>query len=184
MNIGLIGTAIFDEKQEHTISALLTSPVSDDEYLAAEVTTAILNSLVTLAFVTATVWLLKDVASPLGRLAATPDHRDRPPRDGGHRIVFGAKDFTTIMLRGVVYMFVVWLPGLFILFGLIPENVVVYLLVLPPVSAARLLTAGIATVAGWQLANGYLYLLLLCAVVYPGVVRSGFQRYVVREIGV
>ena len=61
MNIGLIGTAIFDEKQEHTISALLTSPVSDDEYLAAEVTTAILNSLVTLAFVTATVWLLKGV---------------------------------------------------------------------------------------------------------------------------
>ena len=71
---------------------------------------------------------------------------------------YGAEDFTTIMLRGVVYIFVVWLPDVFILFGLIPENVVVYLLVLPPVSAARLLTAGIATVAGWQLAFGYLYL--------------------------
>ena len=184
MNIGLIGTAIFDEKQEHTISALLTSPVSDDEYLAAEVTTAILNSLVTLAFVTATVWLLKGVTFTHWALL--------PPAiivtTALHAMVgilsYGAEDFTTIMLRGVVYIFVVWLPDVFILFGLIPENVVVYLLVLPPVSAARLLTAGIATVAGWQLAFGYLYLLLLCAVVYPGVVRSGFQRYVVREIGV
>jgi fluoroquinolone transport system permease protein len=185
MNIGLIGTAIFYEKQEHTISAILTSQVSDDEYLAAKVTTAILNSLVTLLFVTATIWLLKGVTFthwallPPAIIVTAALHAML-----GIALTYRAKDFTAIMLRGVVYMFVIWLPAVFTLFGLIPEHLIACLLVLPPVSAARLLTAGITTVPGWQLVFGYLYLLLLCAVVYPGVVRTGFQRYVVREIGV
>ncbi len=185
MNMGLIGTAIFYEKQEHTINAILISPVSDDEYLAAKVTTAILNSLVTLVFVTATIWLLKGVTFhhwaylPPAIIVTAGFHAML-----GIALTYRAKDFTAIMLRSVVYMFVIWLPGVFTLFGLIPEHVVAYLLVLPPVSAARLLTAGVFTVAGWQLVFGYLYLLLLCAVLYAGVVRPGFQRYVICEIGV
>jgi hypothetical protein len=39
-------------------------------------------------------------------------------------------------------------------------------------------------VPGWQIAFGYLYLLLLCGLLYVGVLKPGFQRYVVRETGV
>jgi fluoroquinolone transport system permease protein len=185
MNMGLIGTAIFYEKQEHTINAIVTSPVSDDEYLAAKVTTAILSSLVTLVFVTIAIWLLKGVTFtqwaylPPAIIVTAGLHAML-----GIALTYRAKDFTAIMLRSVVYMFVIWLPAVFTLFGLIPEHLVAYLLFLPPVYAARLLTAGVSTVAGWQLVFGYLYLLLLCTVVYAGVVRPGLQRYVIREIGV
>jgi fluoroquinolone transport system permease protein len=185
MNISLIGTAIFYEKQEHTIDAILTSPVSENEYLSAKITTGILNSLVTLIFVTASVWLVKGVTFshwgwlPPAIIVTAGFHAML-----GIALTYGAKDFTAIMLRSVVYMFVVWLPAVFTLFGLIPDTAVRYLLILPPVSAARLLTASVSTVAGWQLAFGYLYLLLLGAVFYAGVVRPGFQRYVLREIGV
>jgi hypothetical protein len=88
------------------------------------------------------------------------------------------------LLRSVVYMFVIWLPAAFTLLGLIPDTVVWYLLILPPVSRARLLTAGVSTVADGELLFGCLYLVALCAVLYVGVVKLGFQRYVVREIGV
>jgi len=185
MNIGLIGTAIFYEQQEHTVSTILTSPVSDDEYLGAKIIIAILNSLVTLVFMTAAIWLVKGVTFthwawlPPAIIVTAALHAML-----GIALTYRAKDFTAIMLRGVVYMFVVWLPAVFTLFGLIPEHVVAYLLVLPPVSAARLLTAGTGTVHGGQLMFAYMYLLLLCAVVYFGVVRPGFRRYVVREIGV
>jgi hypothetical protein len=81
-------------------------------------------------------------------------------------------------------MFVLWLPAVFTLFGFIPHTAIKDLLVLPPVSAARLVAAGFTTVPGWQLVFGYLYLLVLGAVLFVAVIRPGFQRYVLREIGV
>jgi fluoroquinolone transport system permease protein len=185
MTMVLIGTAIFYEKQEHTIDAILTSPVSQTEYLSAKVTTGIVNSLVTLAFVTVTIWLVKGVmfnhwAYLLPAIIVVAGFHAML----GIALTYGAKDFTAIMLRSVVYMFLIWLPAVFTLFGIIPDTVVRYLLILPPASAARLLTAGVSTVAGWQLVFGYLYLVPLCVVLYVGVVKPGFQRYVVREIGV
>ena len=172
MNMGLIGTAIFYEKQEHTIDAILTSPVSADEYLCAKALTAILNSLVNLLFITAAIWLLK--AATVGRWAHLPSaiivvaglHALL-----GIALTYGAKDFTAVMLRSVVYMFVIWFPGVFTLFGLIPDTVVPYLLVLPPVSAARMLAVAFSPVPSWQVVFGYTYLLLLCAVLYVGVVH-------------
>ncbi len=185
MTMVLIGTAIFYEKQEHTINAILTSPVSDTDYLSAKVTIGIVNSLVTLAFVTITIWLIKGVTFnhwtflPPAIIVTAGFHAML-----GIAFTYGAKNFTAIMLRSVVYMFLIWLPAVFTLFGLIPDTVVPYLLILPPVSAARLLTAGVSTVAGWQLVIGYLYLVAVWVVLYVGVVKAGFQRYVVREIGV
>jgi fluoroquinolone transport system permease protein len=185
MTMVLIGTAIFYEKQEHTIDAILTSPVSETEYLSAKVTIGIVNSLVTLAFVTVTIWLVKGVTFnhwaflPPAIIVMAGFHAML-----GIALTYGAKDFTAIMLRSVVYMFLIWLPAVFTLFGLIPAAVVPYLLILPPVSGARLLTAGVLTVAGWQLVFGYLHLVTVWAVLYVGVVKRGFQRYVVREIGV
>ncbi|HYB35908.1 MAG TPA: hypothetical protein VEF72_09120 [Mycobacterium sp.] len=172
MNMGLIGTAIFYEKQEHTIDAILTSPVSADEYLCAKALTAILNSLVNLLFITAAIWLLK--AATVGRWVDLPSaiivvaglHALL-----GIALTYGAKDFTAVMLRSVVYMFVIWFPGVFTLFGLIPDTVVPYLLVLPPVSAARMLAVAFSPVPSWQVVFGYTYLLLLCAVLYVGVVH-------------
>lgn len=102
----------------------------------------------------------------------------------GIALTYGAKNFTAIMLRSMVYMFVIWLPAVFTLFGLIPDTTGSYLLILPSVNAARLLTAGVSTVAGRQLVFGYLYLVALCAVLYICVVKPDVQRYVVREIGV
>jgi fluoroquinolone transport system permease protein len=185
MTMVLIGTAIFYEKQEHTINAILTSPVSQTEYLSAKVTTGVVNSLASLAFVTITIWLVKGVtfnhwAYLLPAIIAMAGFHAML----GIALTYGAKNFTAIMLRSVVYMFLIWLPAAFTLFGLIPDTVVWYLLILPPVSGARLLTAGVSTVADGELLFGYLYLVALCAVLYVGVVKPSFQRYVVREIGV
>jgi fluoroquinolone transport system permease protein len=182
-NMALIGTAIFYEKQEHTIDVILSSPVSHHEYLAAKITTAVLNSLVTVVFVTVTFWLLEGVTfrhwaylTPAIIVSAS-FHAML-----GVALTYKAKDFTVIMLRIVVYMFVICLPAVFMLFGIIRGTTVRYLLILPPVSAALMLTAGVSSVAGGELLFAYLYLLLLSAVLYVGAVRPGFQRYVIREI--
>jgi fluoroquinolone transport system permease protein len=185
MTMVLIGTTILYEKQEHTIDAILTSPVNGTEYLSAKVTTGILNSLVTMALVTISIWLVTGITVsrwvllPPAIIVVAGFHAML-----GIALTYGAQGFTAIILRSVAYMFAVWLPAVFTLFDLIPHAAFKDLLLLPPVSAARLLAAGFATVPGWQLIFGYLYLLMLGAVLFIGIVRPGFQRYVLREIGV
>jgi fluoroquinolone transport system permease protein len=185
MTMVLIGTTILYEKQEHTIDAILTSPVSGTEYLSAKVSTGILNSLVTVTFVTISIWLVTGVtfsrwALLLPAIIVVAGFHSML----GIALTYGAQGFTAIMLRSLAYMFVLWLPAVFTLFGFIPHTAIKDLLVLPPVSAARLVAAGFTTVPGWQLVFGYLYLLVLGAVLFVAVIRPGFQRYVLREIGV
>jgi energy-coupling factor transporter ATP-binding protein EcfA2 len=108
---------------------------------------------------------------PLGPSAVGHHRGRRLARPAGDRLTYGAKDFTAVMLRSVVYMFVIWFPGVFTLFGLIPDTVVPYVLVLPPVSAARMLAVAFSPVPSWQVVFGYAYLLLLCAVLYVGMVH-------------
>lgn len=102
----------------------------------------------------------------------------------GIALTYGAKDFTGIMLRAILYMFVFLLPAVFGLFGLLSANVMKYVMVFPPVSSASLISTSVTTIAIWQIVFGYLYLSLLSIVIYLRVVKPGFHRYVVQETGV
>jgi hypothetical protein len=74
--------------------------------------------LVTLVFVTITIWLLKGVTFhhwaylPPAIIVTTALHAMLRIA-----LTYRAKDFTANMLRSVVYMFVIWLRAVFTLFG-------------------------------------------------------------------
>jgi fluoroquinolone transport system permease protein len=184
MTMALVGTTIFYEKQEHTLNALLVSPVTEDEYLCAKVITSISNSLLTLVLIALAMWLVKGITFNYWSLVPAILLVAGFHALLGITLTYGARDFTGIMLRAVLYMFVFLLPAVFCLFGLMSADVMAYLMILPPVSAARLLSTSVTTVAVWQIVFGYLYLALLFIVLYLRVVRPGFHRYVVREMGV
>jgi fluoroquinolone transport system permease protein len=184
LNIALVGTMIFYEKQEHTINAILVSPVTEDEYLCSKVVMSILSSLLTLVLIALAMWAVKGITFNYWSLIPAIIVVAGFHALLGIALTYGAKDFTGIMLRAVLYMFVFWLPAVFSLFGLISANVMTYLMVLPPVSSARLLDTSVTTIAGWQIVFGYLYLALLSVVIYLRVVKPGFHHYVVREMGV
>jgi fluoroquinolone transport system permease protein len=184
MNIALTGTMIFYEKQEHTINALLVSPVTENEYLCSKVVTSILSSLLTLVLIALAMWLVKGITFNYWSLIPAIIVVAGFHTLLGIALTYGARDFTGIMLRAILYMFVFLLPAVFGLFGLLSANVMTYLMVFPPMSSARLLSTGVTTIAVWQIAFGYVYLSLLSIVIYLCVVKPGFHRYVVREIGV
>jgi fluoroquinolone transport system permease protein len=184
MTMALTGTTIFYEKQEHTLNALLVSPVTENEYLCSKVVTSIQSSLLTLVLIALAMWLVKGVTFNYWWLVPAILLVAGFHALLGIALTYGAKDFTGIMLRAVLYMFVFLLPAVFGLFGLISADVMTYLMVFPPVSAARLLSTNVTTIAIWQIVFGYLYLALLFVVLYLRVVKPGFHRYVVREMGV
>jgi fluoroquinolone transport system permease protein len=184
MNIALTGTTIFYEKQEQTINAILVSPVTENEYLCSKVVTSIGNSLLTLVLIALAMWVVKGITFNYWSLIPAIILVAGFHALLGIALTYGAKDFTGIMLRAIVYMFVFLLPAVFGLFGLISENVMTYVMVFPPVSSTSLLSTSVMTIAVWQIVFGYLYLSLLSIVIYLRVVKPGFHRYVVRETGV
>jgi fluoroquinolone transport system permease protein len=184
MNIALTGTMIFYEKQEHTINAILVSPVTENEYLCSKVVTSILSSLLTLVLIALAMWVVKGITFKYWSLIPAIIVVAGFHALLGIALTYGAKDFTGIMLRAILYMFVFLLPAVFGLFGLISEDVMTYVMVFPPVSSASLLSTSVTTIAVWQIVFGYLYLSLLSIVIYLRVVKPGFHRYVVRETGV
>jgi fluoroquinolone transport system permease protein len=184
LNIALVGTMIFYEKQEHTLNAILVSPVTEDEYLCSKVIMSILSSLLTLVLIALAMWLVKGITFNYWSLVPAIIVMAGFHALLGIALTYGAKDFTGIMLRAVLYMFVFWLPAVFGLFGLISANVMTYLMVFPPVSSAWLLDTSVTTIALWQIVFGYLYLALLSVVIYLRVVKPGFHHYVVREMRV
>jgi fluoroquinolone transport system permease protein len=184
MNIALTGTMIFYEKQEHTINAILVSPVTENEYLCSKVVTSILSSLLTLVLIALAMWVVKGITFTYWSLIPAIIVVAGFHALLGIALTYGAKDFTGIMLRAILYMFVFLLPAVFGLFGLISEDVMKYVMVLPPVSSASLLSTSVTTIAIWQIVFGYLYLSLLSIVIYLRVVKPGFHRYVMRETGV
>jgi fluoroquinolone transport system permease protein len=184
LNIALVGTMIFYEKQEHTLNAILVSPVTEDEYLCSKVIMSILSSLLTLVLIALAMWLVKGITFTYWSLVPAIIVVAGFHALLGIALTYGAKDFTGIMLRAVLYMFVFWLPAVFGLFGLLSASVLNYLLVFPPVSSARLLSSSVTPIALWQIVFGYLYLALLSVVIYLRVVKPGLHHYVVREMGV
>jgi hypothetical protein len=145
---------------------------------------SILSSLLTLVLIALAMWVVKGITFNYWSLVPAIILVAGFHALLGIALTYGAKDFTGIMLRAVLYMFVFWLPAAFSLFGLISANAMTYLMVFPPVSSARLLDTSVTTIAGWQIVFGYLYLALLSVVIYLRVVKPGFHHYVVREMGV
>jgi fluoroquinolone transport system permease protein len=183
-NIALVGVTMFYERQEHTISSILVSPVTDDEYLLSKVVAGILSSMLTVFVIAVGMWLIKGVTLYYVSLIPAVIVVAVFHSLLGIALTYGAKDFTGIMLRGILYMFVFLLPAVFGLFGLIGSAALNYLIILPTESSAQLISTSIGTVDGWKVLFSYIYLLLLSVLMYAWVVKPGFRRRLVREVAV
>jgi hypothetical protein len=184
MSLTTVGVTIFYERRERAASSILVSPVTADEYFLAKVAAGVLSSLLTLLVVALGTMLIARTALAWAPLIPAVAVVAACHTVLGIALGRGAVDFTAVVLRGVAYMFVLLLPAVFGLFGLIGPDVLRYLLVLPAQSSARLISTGFTAVDPWEVVVGYLYLPLLTAAVYVRAVRPAFGALLVREAGV
>lgn len=184
MAILLTGATLFYEKQEHTLNALMVSPVTEDEYLLSKVVTSGLNALFTVVFVGGALYLLKGVTFNYVLLVPAVLVVTTVHTLIGIRLSYHAKTFTGLLVNMVIYNLVFLFPTLFAAFGIISADAARYLIVLPPEASHILINAGAGEVETWKLLFGYGYLLLLAFVLYRFLVKPAFNAYAMRETGV
>ncbi|MGI5853742.1 MAG: hypothetical protein ACOX8I_05410 [Bacillota bacterium] len=184
MTILLVGATLFYEKQEHTMNSIMVSPVTEDEYLLAKIIVNVLNSLITVIFISAVLYFFKDVTYnylliALAAIIVTTVHTLI-----GIFLSYHAKNFTSVLINLMVYSIVCLFPTIFASFGLIKAEVAKFLIVLPPEAAGILFSAGFRETELWKQIFGYAYLIVLAFVLYRFVVKPKFIDYVMRETGV
>ena len=184
MTMLLVGATLFYEKQEHAISSIMVSPVTEDEYLLSKIIVSVLNSLITVIFISAALYFIKGVTYNYllvvpAVMVVTVAHTII-----GIRLSYDAKSFSSMLVNLVIYNFVFLFPAVLAALGLIGENVAKFLILLPPEAANILISTVVRHVAPWRLVFGYGYLTVLSLVLYRFLIKPQFNDYVMRETGV
>lgn len=184
MTILLVGATLFYEKQEHTMNSIMVSPVTEDEYLFSKVMVSVLNSLITVVFISAALYFIKGVTYNYlllipAIIVVTVVHAMI-----GIRLSYHAKSFSSLLVNFMVYVFVFVLPTVFATLGIIDAKLTKYLIVLPPEASNILIGAIARDVEPWKLVFGYTYLVVLSFLLYRFMIKPRFNEYVMRETGV
>jgi len=184
MTILLVGATLFYEKKEHTINSLMVTPVTENEYLLSKIITNVLNSLLTAAFISLAVYLLKGVTYKYWLVVPAVALVTVVHTLIGIRLSYSAKDFTSLLVNYMVYVFIFFLPPVFAQLGLIDQAVARFFILLPPEASGILIGSGFALVEPWKIVFSYVYLALLSILLFRFVVKPQFTAYVMRETGV
>lgn len=184
MTILLVGATLFYEKKEHTINSIMVAPVTENEFLFSKILVNVLNSLLTVAFISIAVYVIKEVTFnyllviPAIILVTTVHSLI------GIRLSYSAKDFTSHLINYMLYVFIFALPPIFALFGIIDESVSRFFILLPPEASNILINTAFAETEAWRVIFSYLYLIVLSAVLYKFSVKPKFNEYLMKETGV
>jgi len=184
MTILLVGANMFYEKKEHTMNSIMVSPVTENEYLLSKIIVNAINSLFTVAFISIAVYAIKGVTFNYllvvpAVIIVTVLHTII-----GIRLSYSAKDFTSLLINYMVYVFVFVMPPIFALLGVIGESIARFFILLPPEASSIIISAAFAEAELWRVLLSYLYLAALSVVLYLFVVKLRFNEYLMKETGV
>ena len=184
MTILLVGATLFYEKKEHTINSIMVSPVSENEYLAAKIIVGALNALITVVFISATVFILKNVTYNYILLTPAVVLVTVLHTLIGIRLSYSSRDFTSLLVNFIVYALVFLMPSILAAFGIISPDYAKYLIVLPPEASSIIIDTGFTGVTAMKIVFGYSYLLVLSLLLYYFSVKPKFHEYLMKEMGV
>jgi fluoroquinolone transport system permease protein len=184
MTILLVGATLFYEKKEHTINSLMVTPVTENEYLMSKIITNVLNSLLTVFIISLAVYLLKGVTYKYWLVIPAVTLVSVVHTLIGIRLSYSAKDFTSLLINYMAYVFIFFLPSLFAQLNLVDQAVARFFILLPPEASGLLITSGFTVTEPWKIVFSSLYLALLSILLFRFVVKPQFIAYVMKETGV
>jgi fluoroquinolone transport system permease protein len=184
MTILLVGATLFYEKKEHTINSIMISPVTENEYLMSKIIVNVLNSMITVVFISGAVYLVKGVTYNYLLLVPAVIIVTVVHSLIGIWFSYGAKDFTSLLVNFIVYAFIFLMPSVFAALGIISSNIAKYLILMPPEASSILIGAGFEHTELWKLLFGYVYLAVLAVLLYRFAIKPKFNEYLMKETGV
>ena len=125
MTILMTGATMFYEKKEHTVHSILVTPVTADEYLVAKMVSSVLNSLITVFFISLALYFIKGVTYNYALVASGVVATAAVHTLIGLWMSYRSANFTNMLVNFILYTFVCLMPPLFVDFGVIDRKSVV-----------------------------------------------------------
>ena len=188
MAIMYVGSVMFFEKSESTISTMLVTPVSNQELLLSKLIANTLHNMFASALIIIVFVIFKDVQINyflivLAILVSTAFHTLL-----GIVMAYYQKDFTGMLTNIMIFMFGLGIPSILFTLGVINGDIWEFVLLLNPIQSATNIINGSFTEYGFEFDYKYyfslVYLIIGGILLYKLVALPRFQDYAVKESGV
>lgn len=186
MAVMYVGSVMFFEKNESTISTLLVTPVSNDELLLSKLIANTIHNMFASGLIIVVFVIIKDVQVNfflifIGILVATAFHTLL-----GIVMAYFQKDFTGMLVNVMILSFALFIPSALFMFEVISGPFVEAILLLNPIQAASELINGGFTgyEFGYKYVFSIIYLIIGGGLGYIFYARAKFQDYAVKQSGV
>ena len=186
MSLLYVGSVMYFEKSESTISTMLVTPVSNAELLLSKLIANTAHNMFSSALLIIVFVVLKDVQLNyllllVGIIAATSFHTLL-----GIVMAYFSKDFTGVLMTVMTFSMAMMTPYVLIMLGIIEGEFLEAMLLINPIQAAsEIINAGFV---GFKIT--YRYYLSLGYMIFGGIALykfyalPKFQDYAVKQSGV
>lgn len=186
MSIMYIGSVMFFEKTESTISSMLVTPTTNGELVLSKVIANIIHNVLSSALIVIAFVFIKNVqlnylACILGIVLATAFHTIL-----GLYMAYFQKNFTGMLLSIMSLIFLLMIPTVLFELNVLKGVAWEYILLINPMSAAaEIINGGFAGyVFTWKYFFGIGYMLFGAIFIYFVLVLPKFQDYAIKQSGV
>lgn len=184
MAILMVGVTIFFEKQEGSLRTILVSPISKQDYLLTKSIVTITSSILTLVVLYLYALYIKEIdlsfISMVGAVFLVTLFHSLV----GFTLSFISRDFTSLLINMMKYMFIFFVPTLLEHVNIIQQELVEAFLYIAPTKAALiLLNAAAGGIETWEIFYALAYMGLGSVGLFL-VVMKRFDTFAAREGGV
>ncbi len=188
MAIMYVGSVMFFEKSESTISTMLVTPVSNKELVLSKLIANTVHNMFASALIIIVFVFIRDLSINyflmfVAIFIATAFHTLL-----GIVMAYFQKDFTSMLVNIMIFMFTLGVPSIFYSVGIISGDVWEFVLLFNPIQSAQILIEG--GFKGWGFEYDYKYFFSLGYLTIGGILLyyfyalPKFQAYAVKQSGV
>lgn len=180
----MVAVSLFYEKQEGALQAMLVSPIRHSDYVWSKILANGFSALLTVAILYAYAHFVRGFQANLVLLVATALLASGFHTLVGLLLTYGARDFTGMLMRYMVYAFVFMIPVLIDHTGLVDNYwFTLVLSACPPRAVLVLLDSSVGELNWGQTWYGLIYLVVVGTVLFRMAVHR-FGTFAEKEMGV
>lgn len=180
----MVAVSLFYEKQEGALQAMLVSPIRHSDYVWSKILANGFSALLTVAILYAYAHFVRGFHANLVLLVATALLASGFHTLVGLLLTYGARDFTGMLMRYMVYAFVFMIPVLIDHTGLVDNYwFTLVLSACPPRAVLVLLDSSVGELNWGQTWYGLIYLVVVGTVLFRMAVHR-FGTFAEKEMGV
>lgn len=186
MSIIFIGSILFFEKSEQTISTLLVTPTSTDEQILSKVIANTIHLLISSLLIVVVFYFIKDVEVNFFWLIPNLIVCIAYHSLLGYIFSYHSKDFTSMLLGVMMFIIFLSIPSILYQFNILFNGDFwrYFLLITPAQSSAELIALGFGGSFTLSSAISFGWLILSGTLGYLYYIRPAYKGYAVKQGGI